>query len=159
MGLVLTQLLNRSGAASVSVVDLDRDRAEMATRFGAAAAAVDVRDLDRPQGWDVVVEATGSAAAVAGALRTVARRGRVLQFGMAGPHAEVTYHPYDVFDREIQVIGSKSYLHTFERAIDLLAAGVLSVDLLVTHRLPLGDYGKAIDALRAGEGRKIQVVP
>jgi threonine dehydrogenase-like Zn-dependent dehydrogenase len=105
------------------------------------------------------VEATGSAGAVANALTSVTRRGRLLQFGMSSPHAEVTYRPFDIFDREIQVIGSKSYLHTFERAIDLLAAGVLSVDMLVTHRLPLEDYGEAIDALRAGEGRKIQVVP
>ena len=159
MGLVLTQLLARAGAASVSVVDLDPGRAEVATRFGATAAAVDVHGLDRPEGWDVVVEATGSAAAVADALTSVARRGRLLQFGMASPHARVSYQPYDVFDREISIIGSKSYLHTFERAIDLLAAGVLPVDQLVTHRLPLAEYATAIDVLRAGEGRKIQVVP
>jgi 2-desacetyl-2-hydroxyethyl bacteriochlorophyllide A dehydrogenase len=159
MGLVLTQLLNRSGAASVSVVDLKQERAEVATRLGAAAAATETRDLDHPQGWDVVIEATGSSGAVADAFTSVGRRGRTLQFGMASPNAEVTYNPHEVFDREIQIVGSKSYLHTFERAIDLLAAGVLSVDMLVTHRLPLADYGKAISTLRAGEGRKIQVAP
>jgi 2-desacetyl-2-hydroxyethyl bacteriochlorophyllide A dehydrogenase len=159
MGLVLTQLLNRSGAASVSVVDLRQERAEVALRFGAAAAATRIADLDRPQGWDVVIEASGSAGAIADALTSVARRGRLLQFGMASPHAQVTYNPYDVFDREIQIVGSKSYLHTFERAIDLLAAGILSADMLVTHRLPLADYGEAITLLRNGEGRKIQVAP
>jgi len=159
MGLILTQLLSRSGAASVSVLDLQQERAEVAARFGAAAAATEIGDLGRPQGWDVVIEATGSAAAVASALTSVSRRGRLLQFGMASPDAQVAYNPFDIFDREIQVVGSKSYLHTFERAIDLLAAGVLSVDMLVTHRLPLTDYGEAISTLRAGEGRKIQVAP
>jgi threonine dehydrogenase-like Zn-dependent dehydrogenase len=96
---------------------------------------------------------------MADAFTSVSRRGRLLQFGMAIPSADVSYNPYDVFDREIRIIGSKSYLHSFERAMDLLAAGVLSVDLLVTHRLPLDEYGKALDILRAGQGRKIQVAP
>ena len=159
MGLILTQLLVASGAASVTVVDRVLDRAQAADRFGATATATSRLELDRPEGWDVVVEATGSAGAVADALASVRRRGRLLQFGMASPHAEVALSPYDVFDREIRIIGSKSYLHSFERSIDLLAAGVLDVDGLVTHRLPLADYHTALDVLRAGNGRKIQVVP
>jgi threonine dehydrogenase-like Zn-dependent dehydrogenase len=107
----------------------------------------------------VVIDATGHPAAITDALAAVARRGRYLQFGVASPAATVTLSPYDVFDREIRVIGSKSYLHSFERSIDLLARGVIDVPALVTHRLPLASYGEAVDLLRAGGGRKIQVVP
>jgi 2-desacetyl-2-hydroxyethyl bacteriochlorophyllide A dehydrogenase len=159
MGLILTQLCRSAGAASVSVVDVVPERAATALTLGATAAATGSRELDRPQGWDAVVEASGHPAAIADGLASVARRGRYLQFGVASPSATVALSPYDVFDREISVIGSKSYLHSFERSIDVLARGTLDVAALVTHRLPLEDYPGALDVLRSGGGRKIQVVP
>ena len=159
MGLVLTQLLAASGAASVSVIDIAEDRATAALHMGAAQVGTGPETLDRPQGWDVVVEASGSAGAVSVALESVARTGRLLQFGMASPSARVALTPYDVFDREITIVGSKSYLHSFERSIDLLAAGIMDVSYLITHRLPLEDYETALNLLRNGAGRKIQVVP
>ena len=159
MGLILTQLLAQSGAASVATVDRDPDRAREALRFGAQSVGASTRELGRAQGWDIVVEATGNADVVAAALGDLATCGRLLLFGMASPQARSVFAPFDVFDREIRIIGTKSYLYSFERSIDILAAGTLDLDRLVSHRLPLEDYGRAIALLRDGAGRKIQLAP
>jgi threonine dehydrogenase-like Zn-dependent dehydrogenase len=50
-------------------------------------------------------------------------------------------------------------LHSYERAADLFAEGVLRPDVLISHRLPLEDYPKALDQFANGIGRKIQVIP
>ena len=50
-------------------------------------------------------------------------------------------------------------LHSYERAAELFASGVLDPDVFVTDRVPLEDYGRAIDAFKSGEGLKTQVIP
>jgi threonine dehydrogenase-like Zn-dependent dehydrogenase len=49
-------------------------------------------------------------------------------------------------------------LHSFERAGELFAAGVLRPDVFISDRYPLDRYAEALDRFRAGVGRKHQVV-
>jgi threonine dehydrogenase-like Zn-dependent dehydrogenase len=50
-------------------------------------------------------------------------------------------------------------LHSFERAAELFAGGVLDPEVFISHRLPLDDYPAGLEMVRKGEGRKIQVLP
>jgi len=50
-------------------------------------------------------------------------------------------------------------LHSFERAAELFAQGVLDPDVFISHRLPLQRYPEALQQFAAGVGRKIQVLP
>lgn len=50
-------------------------------------------------------------------------------------------------------------LHSYERAAELLGAGVLDPDVLITDRLPLASYPSALQRFAAGTGLKIQVSP
>jgi threonine dehydrogenase-like Zn-dependent dehydrogenase len=50
-------------------------------------------------------------------------------------------------------------LHSFERARDLLVAGAIDAEAMITHRLTLDSHQDAIDTFRTGDGLKIQVTP
>lgn len=50
-------------------------------------------------------------------------------------------------------------LHSFERALDLLAKSVIDSKAMITNRFSLDDYQKAIDTFLAGSGLKVQVGP
>ena len=50
-------------------------------------------------------------------------------------------------------------LHSYERAAELFLDGVVDPDVFISDRLPLDAYDEAIDRMRRGVGRKIQVVP
>jgi len=50
-------------------------------------------------------------------------------------------------------------LHSFDRAGQMLAAGVLDPSIFVSHRFPLTSYAAALDQFRRGEGRKILIEP
>jgi threonine dehydrogenase-like Zn-dependent dehydrogenase len=43
--------------------------------------------------------------------------------------------------------------------VDLLAAGAVDADIMISHRFGLDDYASAVDAFRAGTGRKLQILP
>ena len=159
MGLMMMELAKRAGAASVSIVDLNPQRLETAKRLGCTAAATNADELDAPRGWDVVVDCTGAAAAIRDGLTRVGRGGTFLQFGVAAYDARVAIEPYDVYRREITITGSMAVLHSFDRAGEMLAAGVLDPEVFVSHRFPLDAYGEALAQFRAGIGRKILIEP
>lgn len=159
MGLMMLELAKRTGAASVDVVDVNPDRLETARRLGVSGAAGGADELDRPQGWDVVVDATGNAAAIQDGLGRVAKAGTFLQFGVADYAARVTIDPYRVYNQEITITGSMAVLHSFERAAELFAGGVLDPGVFISDRVPLERYPQALEQFAAGVGRKIVVVP
>ncbi|MER5383473.1 zinc-dependent alcohol dehydrogenase family protein [Streptomyces sp. NPDC002688] len=159
MGLMMLELAKRTGAASVDVVDVNPERLATARLLGVSASAANADELDRPQGWDVVVDATGNAAAIQDGLDRVAKAGTFLQFGVADYATRVTIDPYRVYNQEITITGSMAVLHSFERAAELFAAGVLDPSVFISDRLPLADYPQALEQFAGGVGRKIVVVP
>jgi 2-desacetyl-2-hydroxyethyl bacteriochlorophyllide A dehydrogenase len=159
MGLMMLQLAKRAGAGSVSVIDLNPARLETAVELGVSATATGADELDRPRGWDVVIDCTGVVAAIEDGLGRVAKAGTFLQFGVTDYGAKVTIDPYRIYNQEITITGSMAVLHSYERAAELFLDGVLDPDVFISDRLPLDDYGEAIDRMRRGVGRKIQVLP
>ncbi|HYY81730.1 MAG TPA: zinc-dependent alcohol dehydrogenase family protein [Actinomycetes bacterium] len=159
MGLLMAQLARRAGAATVEVVDVNEHRLPVAERLGADRTATSAEELDRPRGWEVVIDASGAVRAIEDGLRRVARGGTFLMFGVTPAEAIGTFSPFRIYNEEINVIGSMAVLHSFERARDLLVAGAIDAAAMVTHRMALDSYEEAITTFRRGDGLKTQVVP
>jgi 2-desacetyl-2-hydroxyethyl bacteriochlorophyllide A dehydrogenase len=159
MGLMMLQLAKRTGAASVDMVDLNPERLKTAAALGSSCTVTSAGELDRPRGWELVVDATGAGPAIQDGLARVAPGGTFLQFGVAACATKVSIDPYRIYNQEITITGSMAVLHSFERAAELFAGGILDPDIFISDRLPLADYAEAIDRVRRGAGRKIQVLP
>jgi 2-desacetyl-2-hydroxyethyl bacteriochlorophyllide A dehydrogenase len=159
MGLLLGQLVKDSGAERLDIVDTNPKRHALAKRLAADRVAVSAAELDKPDGWDVVIDATGAVPAIEDGIRRVARGGTFLMFGVANADAKATISPFRVYNDEIKIIGSMAVLHSFERALALLAKGVIDSEAMITDRFSLDDYSKAIDAFLSGRGLKVQVAP
>ena len=159
IGLLAVHLACHLGAHRLDVVDTNADRLPAARRVGAAAAT-------RPEGlpagradWDLVVDATGAAAAITDGVSRVQRGGTFLQIGVAPADAVVPLSPYQLFAREITLVGSMTTRHTFPAALRLLERGIIDVELLVEEPVPLSDYAEAVARVRAGRSLKVVVGP
>jgi 2-desacetyl-2-hydroxyethyl bacteriochlorophyllide A dehydrogenase len=159
MGLMMLELAKRTGAASVDVVEVSSERLGTAREFGCSNAVTSADELDRPFGWELVIDATGNARAIQDGLGRVGPGGTFLQFGVADYATRVTIDPFRIYNKEITITGSMAVLHSYERAAELLAAGVLNPAAFITDRLPLSDYALALDRFSSGAGLKSQVQP
>lgn len=159
MGLMMMELAKRAGAASVSMVDVNPARLTTAVQLECSAAVGSADELDRPRGWDVVIDCTGVVAAIEDGLTRVGRGGTFQQFGVSNTDAVARISPYKIYNQEIRIIGTMAVLHSFERAGELLQAGFLKPEVMISDRFDLEDYAKALDQFKQGVGRKIQVRP
>lgn len=165
MGLLLLQALRHAGASRVVMVDKQSDRLALAQRFGAAATvtagpeqAEALRELS-PRGFGVVVDATGVPAVIEQAFNYLRPRGQYLQFGVTPSTAKVSVSPYDIFHNDWTIIGSFALCYTFLPAIEWLASGVVDVTPLVSHTVPMAQFGEAFHQFEAGKTLKVHVVP
>ena len=160
MGLMMLELAKRTGAVSVDVVDVNPERLATAEKLGCSQVGLSADELRRSGGgWDVVVDATGNAAAIQDGLERVAKAGTFLQFGVSDYATKATISPYRIYNQEITITGSMAVLHSYERAAELFATGVLDPQVFISHRLPLTEYPQALEQFAAGQGRKIVVLP
>ncbi|MGW5877941.1 zinc-dependent alcohol dehydrogenase family protein [Nocardiopsis terrae] len=157
MGLLLQQLLQRSGAR-VTVVDRNTRRLALAADLGAEATATDAAEAGG-EGFDAAVDVTGSPQAIEAAFTSLRRGGRLLVFGVADEAARVSLSPFRIYNDEITVVGSMAVLNSYGAAVDLLASGELRTAPLLTDALPLEKFPEALAMMRSGAGVKIQVVP
>jgi D-arabinitol dehydrogenase (NADP+) len=84
----------------------------------------------------------------------------VLVYGVTRPDELVSYHPFDVFRREITIKGSFAEMTSFGAAIAALRSGRARTDGIITHRFSLDEYGEALDTLAHDPTcHKVVIVP
>ncbi len=158
IGLMAVILGRAEKAAGVSVVELNPSRRQAALELGAQQAVTSVDELSVAE-FDLAIDATGHPAAIGAAIGVLRTHGRLVQMGVASPEASVALSPYDVFAKELSIIGSNSlaekYAASAERMVDLQG----ELGGLVTATFSLEDYAQALDAATRPDQIKVQVVP
>ena len=156
IGLIAAQVARACGGR-VTVRGAERDgaRLALAAQLGFAISVAGREDAPTA---DVVVECSGAEPGIADALRAARRRGRIVQMGLRG--ADVTI-PYDlVCFHELTIsAGFASNPASWRRAMTLLGDGAVELAPLVTAVLPIGNWRRAFDASRAGDGVKYVLDP
>jgi 2-desacetyl-2-hydroxyethyl bacteriochlorophyllide A dehydrogenase len=161
MGLLLLQLAVRGGASRIVMVDVNAQRLARAEMLGATRTYNDIKRAlaDEPSGFNCVVDATGVPAVIENAFMAVKRGGKFMVFGVAPNDAHISLSPFRIYNDEITILGSMAVLFSFQAALDLLSAGVINSEAMLTAALPLDDFSKALDMVRRGEGVKTQLLP
>ena len=133
MGILMMQAVLRAGAASVVMVDKEVWRLRLAQQLGATAtveadALTPQAVLDyAPHGFDVVADATGVPKVIEGSFAYVKPGGKLWIFGVTSAEARVPFSPYEVFRKDLKIIGSFALNKTFHEAIVLVQGGAVEL--------------------------------
>ena len=96
--------------------------------------------------FDVMFEASGNAAALAGGLAVVRPTGVVVQIGIAG--GEMTLPMNVAVAKEIELRGTFRFHEEFALAVALIGGGLVDVMPLLTETMPLARGERRIRARR-----------
>ena len=160
---VLIAVVARDAGAEVLLGEPDAGR-----RAAAEALGFDCTDptsgnlTDTVEAWtggagaDVVFEVSGAPSAVLAATDIARVRGTVVVVAIHPQPRPVNLQR--VFWRELTIVGARVYERTdFERSVELLHAGVVPADALITQVVPLTEVAEAFHTLEQGRAMKILV--
>jgi threonine dehydrogenase-like Zn-dependent dehydrogenase len=166
VGLMATMCAQLYGPSRVLVIDMVESRLELAQELGGTAInASQVNPIEAVDsftgdlGADSTIEAVGAAASVDTAIRCVRGGGTV---SMVGVPAEITGDfPYYVFwDKALTFRSGRSNVPRYMKPLlDLLAAGRLHPEKIISHRMKLDQAEEAYRMFDAREATKIVLTP
>ncbi|AOY01660.1 alcohol dehydrogenase catalytic domain-containing protein [Jeongeupia sp. USM3] len=166
IGLMMVQVARLKTPKKLVVIDLVRERLDLALQFGAdvvidpskedAKAIVDA--LTNGYGCDVYIEATGAPIGVNQGLSLIRKLGRFVEFSVFGK--ETTADWSIIGDRkELDIRGAHLGPYCYPIAIDLLDRGLVTSKGIVTHKYTLEEWDTAIKVADSLDSIKVLLTP
>ena len=167
IGLLMVQLARLSGASCVVLSEPNAMRREIGLQVGADAAIDPVLEDLRARftecsgrdGADVVIECVGIPIAARQAFEVADRGATILLFSVPKQDATVPLPLFDLFSKELTVMGSFVNPDTHLRAVNLLNSGRLQIRPLLTHTYGLHGVDQAIAMQMTDASIKVLVHP
>ena len=164
MGLLFAAMAKANGATRVIVSEPHEYRREKAFACGATRVVNPMEEdlkkacLEETDGLGVdhCIEAVGQLLPTA--LDVIRAGGKIIMFG----HDETAMPPIrlaEIVRKEAQIYGGFLGKYYFEKTARIIESGLLPLNEIVTHTLPLGEYQKGLDLLRAGKALKVVIYP
>lgn len=168
IGALSVAIAKAAGASLVVATDVEPYRLDIARQMG-ADLALDAREPDTVarimeatggDGIQVVLEMSGSQAALDQALEFATRGGRISLLGIFASPVQV--HLSDlVIQKGLRLYGvyGRKIYETWERTQDLLRSGAVDPTPLITHRFDLADWEQAFALIASRHAGKVVLLP
>jgi len=162
IGQMAAAVARHAGARHVVVTDISESRLDTARQMGAtlavAAGEESIRaamaELEIVEGFDVALEMSGHAQAVADILATTNHGAKVSLLGLYASTADVDLNQIILKGLTVKGIYGREMFDTWYKATAMLRSG-LDVSPVISHRFALDDYAEAFAVLRSGEASKV----
>ena len=157
IGILLSKTIQLQGACEITQVDKNPARLALAKKSGAARVESSLDSL-KPNDWDVVVDATGVPALMERTLAYARKGGKILLFGVPPNGANITLPAFTIFQHGLTILSSFTSVRNSIQAVRLLTSGRIDVSELVSHELPLADFGKGIGIIDKGTEGALKIL-
>jgi threonine dehydrogenase-like Zn-dependent dehydrogenase len=153
--------------AHVIALDMAPEKLELALQCGADIAiniaeedaVARVKELTDGYGADVYLEGTGHPSAVSQGLNLLRKLGTYVEYGVFGSDATVDWSIISD-DKELDVLGAHLGPYCWPAAIRMIESGILPMDKICTHQLPLAEFQRGLDLVASGkESIKVSLIP
>lgn len=167
-GILHIALARASGAGRIIASDIQESRLRLAQRFGADETLLakdvnpeNIRELNQGYLADLVVVCAGSISAYRQALETVERGGVVLCFAPLEPELNFVLPFFNFWNDGITLLPTYGGAPVdIMQAIDVICSRRLSLQEMITHRLPLEQTGYGFQLVEeAKESLKVIIEP
>lgn len=149
-------LFARACGAEVHVMDTSAARLAAAERLGFTRLREPGRAMP-PDGFDVVMDATGNPRAMEAGFAHVAHGGSYVLVSVVKD--DLTFNDAEFHKREMRLIGSRNArVEDFQTVMAALSAGTVPGEALVSTVLPLADLPRRIRDLAADRGGIIKAI-
>lgn len=164
-GQLHVQLAKAFGAYPVIGITRSAWKRALAEKLGADLTAPGgdegirrVSEATAGRGADVVIETTGMASVIGDGI-TMARLGATLLLFGITTASQATWPFYQLYYKELKILNSRAAKsEDYPASIGLVARGVVKLEPLVTHMVPLSDLEAAIGMLESDEDQRMKII-
>jgi threonine 3-dehydrogenase len=164
IGLMAIPVARAAGATAVFAVDVNAAKLEIARKLGADAAFLstqdglvdEIRRRTRGDGADVLLEMSGSGAAIDLGLQMLRNGGTAAMLGIPADNVNLNLAERIIF-KGLRVLGinGRRMFETWYQTEALVKSGRVDPRSIITHVLPYAEFDRAFELMEKGEAVKI----
>lgn len=156
IGLMHLQMAKINGAHRIDVVDPVEEKLNMALTLGADRVYM---PGEATEGfYDMVIDCTGIPKVVETSLKYLDHGGTALFFGVCPDKSSISVNPYEIFKRELKIVGSFALKKTFGRALSLALSKKIQLECLADLELGLDDLPGYFETISQGGSRGLKTI-
>jgi threonine 3-dehydrogenase len=164
IGLFSIAVAKACGAARIFAIEPNAQRRELARTLGASVLLnpsdrtmeQQLLDATDGNGVDVLLEMSGHPSAIAQGLRLLRMGGRASLLGIPAKPVELDLANALIFKgATVHGINGRKMYETWYQAEALIRDSGIDLSPVITHRLPLAEFDRAMQLLESGEASKI----
>lgn len=164
IGLMAIPVARAAGAASVFAIDVNPQKLELAAKVGADASflgtgpdvVAEILRRTNGDGADVLLEMSGSGAAIDAGLAMVRNGGRAALLGIPSDDISINLAERIIF-KGLTVLGvnGRKMFETWYQTEALVRSGRVDLRPIITHVLPFSEFEQAFALMQSGVAAKI----
>lgn len=151
IGLLMLQVAKFKTPKCIVALDIQDSMLTIAQQLGADVTininkenvSEHIMDITDGLGCDVFIEVSGSGSALSLGVSLLKKRGRMVIFATYSKETPINF-TYIGDAKELDIRGCHISPHTYPTAIRYLAEGLINVEKVVTHILPLSSFRKGL---------------
>jgi L-iditol 2-dehydrogenase len=164
IGLLVIQTLRAAGCGQIIAVDVEAQKLNLAHKLGATAlvnasepnAMKELATITQCRGADLAFEVVGGSETLKMAVLSLRKGGCLTAIGNLAPTIEFPLQA--VVTRQIRVQGSCASSGEYPACLDMIAAGTINVDALISATPPLSEGGEWFQRLYQKEQGLMKVI-
>jgi 2-desacetyl-2-hydroxyethyl bacteriochlorophyllide A dehydrogenase len=164
-GQLHVQLAKARGAGRVIGITRSAAKRELAQTLGADLTLASgegkiqkVLDATEGRGADLIIDTTGAIPSLADAIHMARFGGRLLLFGIITA-TEGALPFYQLYFKELALINARvAKSEDYPESIDLVQRGIVRLEPLVSHVMPLRELKAAIGMLNSESGQRMKII-
>lgn len=134
IGSMFLQMMKQT-SKRVDIVEIDESKHLALSQYKPRTILKDLQHVKAS--YDIIIECVGKAITVEMGIKKAKKGAQILLFGVANPNALIQISPYEIFQKELNIIGSFINPDTVCTAEKLLADRIIDVEGLISHKLSL----------------------
>lgn len=164
IGLMAIPVARAAGASSVYAIDVNPAKLALAKRLGAdetfdarqPSLVDEIKKRTNGDGVEVLLEMSGSGAAIDAGLQMVRNGGTAALLGIPSDNISINLAERIIF-KGLTVLGinGRTMFETWYQTQALVKGGRVDLRPIITHILPFREFDRAFELMRSGEAAKI----
>ncbi|MDM5153120.1 zinc-dependent alcohol dehydrogenase family protein [Bacillus sp. DX1.1] len=162
IGQLFLQLIKKQGVSSIVVSEPSENKHKLLHALG---ADIIINPLSNQSGAvlrnkaDIVIECVGRKESMELACLAAKKGGQILLFGVSSPETKISVSPFEIFAKELKIMGSFINPYTHEEAISLIHQKIVSIEPLISHFFNLDNISETMKSYSTLQVSKGVIVP
>jgi D-arabinitol dehydrogenase (NADP+) len=154
IGLLWGILLRQAGYEKTTYSEPNPSRMKFAQNFG--FNTIHPQSLKGESNkFNTIIDCSGNPSAIESAPELAKPKGKILIFGICPQGTKVNFEPFQIFRKELSILGSVINPFTFSRAIDWIQKIQIPLEKLGVQFYPLSEYHSALDQAENQTANKV----